>query len=99
MVSYHSGCRCIGPPAMPSTLAADHVSAFTSQGIGTCSGQSCSANEHRSIRCNGHELRGMIGGGKCKWAALACQLKFCSAYQGIESGFREGFIRMTFLLA
>lgn len=49
--------------------------------------QSCLTDQRLNLRCSRHELRGVAGGCKCRWAELACQPKYCSIYHEIDAGF------------
>jgi hypothetical protein len=57
----------------------------------TCSGRVCCIAQPSCIRRDSHAPCGLRGGRKCSGAALVCQLKFCSTYQGIDEGFWDKF--------
>jgi hypothetical protein len=53
------------------------------------SGRSCMIDPHVSIRRDWYELRGMVGGRKCRWVDLGCQPKYCSTYHNIAVRLRN----------
>jgi hypothetical protein len=57
------------------------------------SGRSCVIDQHVSIRRDWYELRGMVGGCKCRWVNLGCQPKYCSSHQRIATALRKSFTR------
>ena len=59
---------------------------LTKQNSEPWSGRSCVADRHVSIRHGWYEMRGMVGGRKCRWVNHGCQPKYCSTYHRIALG-------------